>query len=74
MNMFGQAMLLTYFYPRKSPFFFIFAGFIAYSRVYVGVHYPLDVICGAILGILCGAAVGTGYKKISFFFRKRVSE
>ncbi len=27
---------------------------ISYSRVYLGVHYPLDVICGGIIGILWG--------------------
>jgi len=32
----------------------IFACLIAYSRVYVGVHYPLDVISGALIGILIG--------------------
>jgi membrane-associated phospholipid phosphatase len=30
---------------------------IGYSRVYVGVHYPFDVVAGAVIGILCGAAV-----------------
>jgi len=30
---------------------------VSYSRVYVGKHYPLDIICGAILGILIGWGV-----------------
>ena len=40
-----------------SPWFkllFLWAGLIAYSQVYVGVHYPSDVIAGALLGSLFG--------------------
>ena len=40
-----------------SPWFkllFIWAGLIAYSQVYVGVHYPSDVLVGALLGSLFG--------------------
>lgn len=33
---------------------FVLAALIAFSRLYVGIHYPTDVICGAITGILCG--------------------
>ncbi|MDR1588669.1 MAG: phosphatase PAP2 family protein [Oscillospiraceae bacterium] len=36
---------------------FVLASLIALSRVYVGVHYPSDVVAGAILGTLCAAAV-----------------
>jgi membrane-associated phospholipid phosphatase len=34
--------------------FFIWAAIISYAQVYVGVHYPLDVICGALLGCFLG--------------------
>ena len=43
---------------RKWKFAFLFwAGSIAYGQVYVGVHYPLDVFSGAILGSLIGYLV-----------------
>jgi undecaprenyl-diphosphatase len=30
------------------------AALIAYSRVYLGVHYPFDVVGGAAIGVVCG--------------------
>ena len=32
----------------------IFAVFVSYTRIYLGVHYPLDIACGALLGALIG--------------------
>ncbi len=37
---------------------FVWATALAYSRLYVGVHYPSDVLTGALEGILLGAAAG----------------
>jgi membrane-associated phospholipid phosphatase len=37
----------------------LLAAVIGYSRVYVGVHYPGDVVAGAAIGVLCGlVAIG----------------
>lgn len=40
--------------------FFVWAFFIAYAQVYVGVHYPVDVICGG----LFGSAIGYGWARV----------
>jgi membrane-associated phospholipid phosphatase len=39
---------------------------VGYSRVYLGVHYPLDVVGGAILGAGCGWAVFVVFKRLVF--------
>jgi undecaprenyl-diphosphatase len=56
-NMFAQAMLFTLFYRARWPIFFGFASLIGFSRVYVGVHYPGDVLGGAVLGVFIGFMV-----------------
>lgn len=57
-NHFGLA---TFFYLTMSPSIrrwayvgFVWAFFIVWAQVYVGVHYPLDVLGGTILGVLAG--------------------
>jgi undecaprenyl-diphosphatase len=53
-NHFGLAtfMVLTFRHMFKGWIFvlYLWAVMIAYAQVYVGVHYPLDVICGGMLG------------------------
>lgn len=45
----------------KCPLY-AFALLVAWSRVYVGAHYPLDVTAGALLGMATGFAVWRGYE------------
>jgi undecaprenyl-diphosphatase len=54
---FACATVLALALPRYGLAFFVLAAAIAWSRVYVGVHYPLDVLGGAILGVLVATAL-----------------
>jgi undecaprenyl-diphosphatase len=47
---FMMATLLSHWFPRYWIIFFIIAGFIGWTRIYLGLHYPTDVIAGALLG------------------------
>lgn len=42
----------------------VMAALMALSRLYVGIHYPTDVICGSITGILCGLAAAIIMKNL----------
>ncbi len=51
------AFALAMIAPRWAPYFAGLAGVIAFARVYVGVHYPLDVLAGLAVGVAVAALV-----------------
>ncbi len=67
-NIFTGMSLLAFVYPRLKIGLFIIAALVAYSRVYVGVHYPFDVLAGTILGITCAVVIIILYRIVSEHF------
>lgn len=56
-NNFAAAVIFGYFYRSARPYLFGYATVVAYTRVYCGVHYPSDVLGGAVLGMLLALGV-----------------
>ncbi|PKO47363.1 MAG: phosphatase PAP2 family protein [Betaproteobacteria bacterium HGW-Betaproteobacteria-22] len=46
------SMLATHYYPQLAVILVIFSTMVAISRVVLGLHYPSDVLAGAIIGAL----------------------
>ncbi len=71
---FALAIYLSLVFKKTYKYFFvamiIWALFVSYSRIYVGVHYPGDVLTGMLVGSLIGFGCFCLYKLLSKRFIK----
>lgn len=67
-NTFFIATFMSYMLKDKLkflPFFLLFwAAVVSYSRIYLGVHFPMDIIFGALVGFLLGGFFSTLAKNV----------
>lgn len=72
-NSFALAFFFTFGfkqYLRLLPAFLIlWAALVAYSRVYIGVHFPLDILTGMLIGLLNGFVFQQVYRRAVTAFR-----
>jgi undecaprenyl-diphosphatase len=70
-NVFGLAVFLILLLPKRYRLFkivlLIWATLVSYSRIYNGVHYPLDILGGILIGAGFGILVNYLYSKYSKF-------
>lgn len=61
-NSFSFAVITVFFFRNRTYTIsiIIWAAIVSYSRIYLGVHYPGDVLGGALLGVLIGSSVFYG--------------
>lgn len=62
--------ILKPYYKNIFYFMFTWCVLITYSRVYIGVHYPADILVGALFGLFAGYM----FYKLHSYLRKRFSK
>lgn len=63
-NTFALALLLWFLYRRYWPYvglMFVWAALVSYTRIYLGVHFPLDILVGALVGMACAFLMSRFY-------------
>jgi len=64
---------IVYLYNKKiGILFFVSAFLISLARVFCGIHWPLDILAGAVVGILSGLLINKIWKMVSNRFSKNI--
>ena len=68
-NSFALAVFMALVLPRRfrvaKGLLFIWASVVSYSRIYLGAHYPTDVLAGALLGTATAWLCATAYQRLA---------
>jgi len=66
-NTFSLAAFISLVFRKRkcTVLLFLWAGFVSYSRIYTGVHYPADIVGGAILGLIVAFLIWKLYSWVS---------
>jgi undecaprenyl-diphosphatase len=70
-NNFAAAVFLLRLFPPYKWIFLIVAALVSLSRIYLGVHYPSDVVGGALIGASFGYLFSIAALKTEEYFQKR---
>ena len=63
-------LMLRPFYKNLIYFMIVWSIVVAYSRIYLGLHYPLDIVCGLTFGVLAGYLFYIIFKRLNARFVK----
>lgn len=74
LNNFAAAMFFYKLFPKLKWILFISATLVAISRVYLGLHYPSDILGGAVLGLAFGYVFALGVLFLENYFNNRKSK
>ena len=63
-NSASLATITAFAYPPLAPFAFLITFLVGFSRIYLGVHYPIDVLTGWSIGLLAAMGVWLVFRKM----------
>jgi len=69
-NFFALAAFFNHFYPKYKYYYFIIAALVGISRISIGVHYPFDVLGGALIGVGCAYLVIYAWQNFAKYILK----
>jgi undecaprenyl-diphosphatase len=70
LNNFAAATFISRLFPNYKWIVFIVALMIAISRIYLGVHYPSDILAGALIGVIFGYLFSLAALPLVKYFQK----